>query len=332
MSRGSRARPLLDAPNPVDSLDDPTRDAARRPLESRNHGWDGRLPPEAACLAGKKWPAQSSHATRGDAALYGVVRALARAPIQSGPLRFARCLGRKGTWSLAPSRARRAGRPSKPAPACPPVPSARAAHRSLRQGARARPISAAGSVCLSVYRDGWIGSSLAGYAGAYAHIYMDGWVGVCVSPRMDAAGGPCRHRPRRRRAALRCRQGRARAGQLVTSGASRVRLGVSRPGVGPWRAPANWSPPVPASVSLGQRLRQLVTLPPARAAPPAPPTRPPHRPPPPRHPADPARTPAPAPPRRARRRPRGRRAGARAAARGRAAWARRGAPRGRAAG
>ncbi|KAK9648037.1 hypothetical protein V6Z96_006096 [Aspergillus fumigatus] len=88
-----------------------------------------------------------------------------------------------------------------------------------------------------------------------------------------------------RRAALRCRQGRARAGQLVTSGASRVRLGVSRPGVGPWRAPANWSPPVPASVSLGQRLsmaralacrrpacprgsRQLVTLPPARAAPP----------------------------------------------------------------
>ncbi|KAH2126092.1 hypothetical protein KXW66_004246 [Aspergillus fumigatus] len=193
MSRGSRARPLLDAPNPVDSLDDPTRDAARRPLESRNHGWDGRLPPEAACLAGKKWPAQSSHATRGDAALafhiepptstgpwscvqtfpgpdlagggpilYGVVRALARAPIQSGPLRFARCLGRKGTWSLAPSRARRAGRPSKPAPACPPVPSARAAHRSLRQGARARPISAAGSVCLSVYRDGWIGSSLAG--------------------------------------------------------------------------------------------------------------------------------------------------------------------------
>ncbi|KAH3310258.1 hypothetical protein KXW17_007899, partial [Aspergillus fumigatus] len=52
------------------------------------------------------------------------------------------------------------------------------------------------------------------------------------------------------------------------------------------RAPANWSPPVPASVSLGQRLsmaralacrrpacprgsRQLVTLPPARAAPPA---------------------------------------------------------------
>ncbi|KAK9648031.1 hypothetical protein V6Z96_006090 [Aspergillus fumigatus] len=94
-----------------------------------------------------------------------------------------------------------------------------------------------------------------------------------------------------RRAALRCRQGRARAGQLVTSGASRVRLGVSRPGVGPWRAPANWSPPVPASVSLGQRLsmaralacrrpacprgsRQLVTLPPARAAPPAAPTRP----------------------------------------------------------
>jgi hypothetical protein len=31
---------LLDAPNTVDSLDDPTKDAARRPLESRNHGWD----------------------------------------------------------------------------------------------------------------------------------------------------------------------------------------------------------------------------------------------------------------------------------------------------
>ncbi|KAH1335536.1 hypothetical protein KXX14_008398, partial [Aspergillus fumigatus] len=62
------------------------------------------------------------------------------------------------------------------------------------------------------------------------------------------------------RAALRCRQGRARAGQLVTSGASRVRLGVSRPGVGPWRAPANWSPPVPASVSLGQRLSMARAL------------------------------------------------------------------------
>ncbi|GAQ10155.1 hypothetical protein ALT_7476 [Aspergillus lentulus] len=149
MSRGSRARPLLDAPNTVDSLDDPTKDAARRPLESRNHGWDGRLPPEAACLAGKKWPAQSSHATRGDAALafhiepptstgptscvqtfpgpdpagggpilYGVVRASTRAPIQSGPLWFARCLGRKGTWSLAPSCARARGRswPTAPAP------------------------------------------------------------------------------------------------------------------------------------------------------------------------------------------------------------------------
>ncbi|KAH2678864.1 hypothetical protein KXW53_006510, partial [Aspergillus fumigatus] len=134
--------------------------------------------------------------------------------------------GRKGTWSLAPSRARRAGRPSKPAPACPPVPSARAAHRSLRQGARARPISAAGSVCLSVYRDGWIGSSLAGY----------GWVGVCVSPRMDAAGGPCRHpvptRARARRPtghlwrlpcpsgclSTRCRS-LARAGQLVLAAA-----------------------------------------------------------------------------------------------------------------
>ena len=29
--------------------------------------------------------------------MYGVVRASARAPIQSGPVRLARCLGRKGT-------------------------------------------------------------------------------------------------------------------------------------------------------------------------------------------------------------------------------------------
>ncbi|GAQ05952.1 hypothetical protein ALT_3273 [Aspergillus lentulus] len=148
MSRGSRARPLLDAPNTVDSLDDPTKDAARRPLESRKPrlGW---ATAPAACLAGKKWPAQSSHATRGDAALafhiepptstgptscvqtfpgpdpagggpilYGVVRASTRAPIQSGPLWFARCLGRKGTWSLAPSCARARGRswPTAPAP------------------------------------------------------------------------------------------------------------------------------------------------------------------------------------------------------------------------
>lgn len=136
----------------------------------------------------------------------------------------------------------------------------------------------------------------------HIYIWMDGWVSAYPHGWMPPAGRagirrgrrPCACRckcPRRRRAALRCRQGRARAGQLVTSGASRVRLGVSRPGVGPWRAPANWSPPVPASVSLGQRLsmaralacrrpacprgsRQLVTLPPARAAPPAAPTRP----------------------------------------------------------
>ncbi|KAH2591509.1 hypothetical protein KXW34_004915 [Aspergillus fumigatus] len=269
MSRGSRARPLLDAPNPVDSLDDPTRDAARRPLESRNHGWDGRLPPEAACLAGKKWPAQSSHATRGDAALafhiepptstgpwscvqtfpgpdlagggpilYGVVRALARAPIQSGPLRFARCLGRKGTWSLAPSRARRAGRPSKPAPACPPVPSARAAHRSLRQGARARPISAAGSVCLSVYRDGWI--DVGGGCGCIC-TYIYGWMGGCLRIPTDG----CR---RRAMPASVEADGHVRvAASVPVDGA---RLSGADKGA---RAPANWSPlapPVSVWVSL----------------------------------------------------------------------------------
>lgn len=140
----------------------------------------------------------------------------------------------------------------------------------------------------------------------HIYIWMDGWVSAYPHGWMPPAGHagirrgrrPCACRckcPRRRRAALRCRQGRARAGQLVTSGASRVRLGVSRPGVGPWRAPANWSPPVPASVSLGQRLsmaralacrrpacprgsRQLVTLPPACAPPPPPPPRPPRPP------------------------------------------------------
>ncbi|KAK9543470.1 hypothetical protein V6Z77_010193 [Aspergillus fumigatus] len=79
----------------------------------------------------------------------------------------------------------------------------------------------------------------------------------------------------------------ARAGQLVTSGASRVRLGVSRPGVGPWRAPANWSPPVPASVSLGQRLSRRAPCLPAAGLPKGlPPTG---------HPLPPVRRPPPPP-------------------------------------
>ncbi|PKX88279.1 uncharacterized protein P174DRAFT_426131 [Aspergillus novofumigatus IBT 16806] len=154
MSRGSRARPLLDAPNTVDSLDDPTKDAARRPLESRNHGWDGRLPPEAACLAGKKWPAQSSHATRGDAALAFHIEP----PTSTGPTSCGQtfpgpdlagggpfCMGwsvrqparpykvglsgspvawaARGLGQLAPSRARAQGRswPTAPAPGLPPA-------------------------------------------------------------------------------------------------------------------------------------------------------------------------------------------------------------------
>ncbi|KAH1743583.1 hypothetical protein KXX56_005524 [Aspergillus fumigatus] len=196
MSRGSRARPLLDAPNPVDSLDDPTRDAARRPLESRNHGWDGRLPPflkrgptEGTCAppVTERRPAWQGRSGRRRARTPpenhrprpGHDRACKRSRVRiwlaGGPF----CMGWSVRWPARPYKvglsgspvawaarglghSRRAGRPSKPAPACPPVPSARAAHRSLRQGARARPISAAGSVCLSVYRDGWIGSSLAG--------------------------------------------------------------------------------------------------------------------------------------------------------------------------
>ncbi|KAF7174570.1 hypothetical protein CNMCM5623_007943 [Aspergillus felis] len=160
MSRGSRARPLLDAPNTVDSLDDPAKDARAGRSRVETTAGMGDCPR-------KKWPAQSSHATRGDAALafhiepptstgppscvqtfpgpdlagggpilYGVVRASIRAPIQSGPLRFARCLGRNGTWSLGPAGARAQGRswPTAPAqwalarrargalclPACPP--------------------------------------------------------------------------------------------------------------------------------------------------------------------------------------------------------------------
>ncbi|PKX88269.1 uncharacterized protein P174DRAFT_426128 [Aspergillus novofumigatus IBT 16806] len=147
MSRGSRARPLLDAPNTVDSLDDPTKDAARRPLESRNHGWDGRLPR-------KKWPAQSSHATRGDAALAFHIEP----PTSTGPTSCGQtfpgpdlagggpfCMGwsvrqparpykvglsgspvawaARGLGQLAPSRARAQGRswPTAPAPGLPPA-------------------------------------------------------------------------------------------------------------------------------------------------------------------------------------------------------------------
>ncbi|KAF7184864.1 hypothetical protein CNMCM7691_007114 [Aspergillus felis] len=62
MSRGSRARPLLDAPNTVDSLDDPAKDARAGRSRVETTAGMGDCPR-------KKWPAQSSHATRGDAAL-----------------------------------------------------------------------------------------------------------------------------------------------------------------------------------------------------------------------------------------------------------------------
>ncbi|OXN14478.1 hypothetical protein CDV57_09591 [Aspergillus fumigatus] len=170
--------------------------ALRRPLESRNHGWDGRLPPflkrgptEGTCAppVTERRPAWQGRSGRRRARTPpenhrprpGHDRACKRSRVRiwlaGGPF----CMGWSVRWPARPYKvglsgspvawaarglghSRRAGRPSKPAPACPPVPSARAAHRSLRQGARARPISAAGSVCLSVYRDGWIGSSLAG--------------------------------------------------------------------------------------------------------------------------------------------------------------------------
>ncbi|PKX93510.1 hypothetical protein P174DRAFT_505443 [Aspergillus novofumigatus IBT 16806] len=177
---GSRARPLLDAPNTVDSLDDPTKDAARRPLESRNHGWDGRLPPflKRGPTEGtwKKWPAQSSHATRGDAALAFHIEP----PTSTGPTSCGQtfpgpdlagggpfCMGwsvrqparpykvglsgspvawaARGLGQLAPSRARAQGRswPTAPAPwppSCPPagLPPPRVPANWSPRGARAR--------------------------------------------------------------------------------------------------------------------------------------------------------------------------------------------------
>jgi len=109
--------------------------------------------------------------------------------------------------------------------------------------------------------------------------YIYGWMGGCLRIPTDG----CR---RRAMPASVEADGHVRvAASVPVDGA---RLSGADKGA---RAPANWSPPVPASVSLGQRLsmaralacrrpacprgsRQLVTLPPARAAPPAAPTRP----------------------------------------------------------
>ncbi|GAQ08621.1 hypothetical protein ALT_5942 [Aspergillus lentulus] len=326
MSRGSRARPLLDAPNTVDSLDDPTKDAARRPLESRNHGWDGDCPR-------KKWPAQSSHATRGDAALaFHIEHDLDRADIVranvpgSGPgwrgahfvwggpcvdprahTKWASLvrplLGPQGTWSLAPSCARaRAGRGQRAGPLA--------------------PFHSSSYIC-----------SVINY--------------ISALPPAPANWSPPRARP-----VTRCR--RARAGQLVTPAArapglyrsqclrapgqlvtpgARARPGLCRPrrlcrcvsiSVCRWarppacwsappppRAPANWPPPAraphpdPSTPGSGpprgashraNSASQLATALPHRALTGAPPPPSPSpspsspRPPPPRHPR--ARTPA----------------------------------------
>ncbi|KAH3334651.1 hypothetical protein KXW44_008953, partial [Aspergillus fumigatus] len=122
------------------------------------------------------------------------------------------------TWSLAPSRARRAGRPSKPA--------------------RARPISAAGSVCLSVYRDGWI--DVGGGCGCIC-TYIYGWMGGCLRIPTDG----CR---RRAMPASVEADGHVRvAASVPVDGA---RLSGADKGA---RAPANWSPlapPVSVWVSL----------------------------------------------------------------------------------
>ncbi|KAF7630928.1 hypothetical protein AFLA_000073 [Aspergillus flavus NRRL3357] len=122
MSRGSRARPLLDTPNPVDSLDDPTKDAARRPLESRNHGWDGRLPPttdlDRADIVRANVPGSGS-GWRGAHFVWG------------GP-----CVDpRAHTKWASQGRSALEGRP----PANWSPPRARPTHYSLQEGARARP-------------------------------------------------------------------------------------------------------------------------------------------------------------------------------------------------
>ncbi|KAH1657048.1 hypothetical protein KXX65_006726 [Aspergillus fumigatus] len=122
----------------------------------------------------------------------------------------------------------------------------RARGPSLAAAGRARPAYIGRGVCVSVRVSRWMDRCRGGMR-VHMHIYiwMDGWVSAYPHGWMPPAGHAGIRRGRR--------PWRARAGQLVTSGASRVRLGVSRPGVGPWRA---------------------VTLPPARAAPPAAPTRP----------------------------------------------------------
>jgi hypothetical protein len=126
--------------------------------------------------------------------LYGVVRASTRAPIQSGPLRFARCLGRKGTWSLAPSRARApAGLPPRvPPPANWSPPRARPITRCRR--ARAPRFDRPQCLCVQV--------SVCPYMARARPAYIDPAVcvsvciyicmSVCMSVCMYGTGGPCR--------------------------------------------------------------------------------------------------------------------------------------------
>ncbi|RLL92935.1 hypothetical protein CFD26_100415 [Aspergillus turcosus] len=152
MSRGSRARPLLDTPNTVDSLDDPTKGACAGRSRVETTAGMGDCPQRRPAWQGRNGRREGFQATRGDPALafhiepptstgpqscvqtfpgpdlagggpilYGVVRASTRAPIQSGPLGFARCVGRKGSWSFWPSGLRVSGRsrPRAPAPVRP---------------------------------------------------------------------------------------------------------------------------------------------------------------------------------------------------------------------
>ncbi|GAQ07529.1 hypothetical protein ALT_4850 [Aspergillus lentulus] len=261
MSRGSRARPLLDAPNTVDSLDDPTKDAARRPLESRNHGWDGRLPPFL-----KRGPtegtlaAQSSHATRGDAALAFHIEP----PTSTGPTSVRANVPGSGTrlaggpfcmgWSV-----RRPARPYKVGLSGSPVAWAARGLGHSRRLARARGAGRGQPAPAP-----WPHSIPALTSVLFINY-------ISALPPAPANWSPPRARP-----VTRCR--RARAGQLVTPAARApglyrsqclcVSVGVciwrARPRptstpVSVWRAPANWSLPgrararplsTPASVSV----------------------------------------------------------------------------------
>ncbi|KAJ8146956.1 hypothetical protein LV155_008834, partial [Aspergillus fumigatus] len=243
MSRGSRARPLLDAPNPVDSLDDPTRDAARRPLESRNHGWDGRLPPttdlDRAMIVRANVPGSGS-GWRGAHSVWGGPcvgpRAHTKWASQVRPL-----LGPQGDLvTRAVSRAQ--GRSALEACARLPTGPLRARGPSLAAAGRARPAYIGRGVCVwhRWAMPTYLRADVGGGCGCIC-TYIYGWMGGCLRIPTDG----CR---RRAMPASVEADGHVRvAASVPVDGA---RLSGADKGA---RAPANWSPlapPVSVWVSL----------------------------------------------------------------------------------